>query len=553
MIRLLLLRFLESYFRHRWLYLLPTVVMIGLAAYTLKNLKPEYIANGVVFVKKESYLATLTSVRSTDATWWTTPAQATNGEINELLRTDAFIRAVIHKTDLEERMGQGSFFVSTTIEDTRKNIWVTVLGDNQVQINASHETPQIAYQLANAVIDAYIQWQVSGQRTESEAAEAFFAEQIKIYEAALEKARQDMRSYLEAHPEPVRGSRPSIENLDISRLQSSIDQAAARYASALDKEENARLSMAQIESDARQSYVMIDAPRLPEKPERSLKQLAIKMATFLAVGMLLTFGAIIGGVLIDRSFRFPIDIYNGIHLPVLAIVPDTTLKLKWYQRLFRRKKPSTVRIEIVAPETAALGAETSLLPAPATVPETSLKLHWYQRLFRRNKSRSVPKEAAVPETAGQEVETGLLTAQATGPDTSLEAELSSPSIGEKKTKRVRKTKEKAAPEKADQEVETSPLPVLATGPDTNLEVELNSPPTGKKKSKRVRKGKGTETSEKADQGVETKQAPTELGVDEDIEEMADLDQQEEDVEGIDAQAVGWTPSFMNTKTSEHRE
>ncbi|MBE0697221.1 MAG: lipopolysaccharide biosynthesis protein, partial [Anaerolineaceae bacterium] len=164
MIRLVLLRFLENYYRHRWLYLLPTLIMIVVAAVSIATEKPQYISHGNVFVQKQSLLASLNSVRSNDNTWWVSPAQTTANEINELLRTDAFIRAVIHSTDLEAKMSQDTTSVEDTITKTRKNIWVTTLGDNQVQVNAGFELPQIAEQAVSAVIESYIQWQINGQR-----------------------------------------------------------------------------------------------------------------------------------------------------------------------------------------------------------------------------------------------------------------------------------------------------------------------------------------------------------------------------------------------------
>ena len=92
MLRLISLRMMESYFRHRWLYLLPMVIMAIAAGLFFANSKPEYISRGVLFVK-EVFLPNSTSVRGTNFTWQT-PASLTVGEINELLQTDLFIRGL---------------------------------------------------------------------------------------------------------------------------------------------------------------------------------------------------------------------------------------------------------------------------------------------------------------------------------------------------------------------------------------------------------------------------------------------------------------------------
>ena len=44
MLRLINLRLLESYFRHRWLYLLPIVIMVGVAAYYFTTAERLYTA-----------------------------------------------------------------------------------------------------------------------------------------------------------------------------------------------------------------------------------------------------------------------------------------------------------------------------------------------------------------------------------------------------------------------------------------------------------------------------------------------------------------------------
>ncbi len=394
MITLLVYRFLESYFRHRWWYLLPIVLMVVAAGVFITTSKPKYIARGSIYVQKETFLSALNSVTPNDTSWWTTPAQSVIGEINELLRTDAFIRAVIHGTDLEDRMDKGSEVVAETISEVRQSIWIAALGDNQIQINAAHEEAVIAHQIANSVLSSFVQWQVNAQRTESEAALAFFADLIKVYEANLETARENLKNYLLENPPPLRGERNEIQKLEISRLQGDVDIARSRYTNALEKEENARLALAQIEGDTRQSYTIIDAPLLPERPEVSRRELAIQAGIFLLVGVILSIAAIAGNMILDRTFRFPIDVYYGTHLPVLAMIPDTTEKTtrlqRLKQRLGRKKMGEPVTTgEGNAPADAEKGSEQA----------AKTKSSWFQRRKQRASSKIEPsvEEEAAPE------------------------------------------------------------------------------------------------------------------------------------------------------------
>jgi capsular polysaccharide biosynthesis protein len=404
MVALLIYRFLESYFRHRWLYLLPIVVMCAAAGIYIANMKPKYVASGSLYVQMESFLSSLNSVTNNETSWWATPAQVVIGEMNELLKTDAFIRAIIHETNLEEDMDEGYTVVSATIEEVRENIRVEPLGDNQLMISASHEDPLIAYQITNSMINSFIQWQVNAQRIESEAAQTFFANLIKEYEADLDKARAELVDYLVANPPPLRGERTEIENMEISRLQGAVELARSRYTSALEKEENARLALAQIESDTRQSYTIIDAPLLPERPDVSRKDLAIQLGIFLAIGVILSAVAIAGNMIIDRSFRFPIDVYYGIHLPVLAMIPDTTVKYTLLQRikmrLFRKKPARPVVGEGEAsPEAAPQAAE----PEPQAKPSLFRRLRLPART-KKAQEPAAPENGTGPAATSEEVE-----------------------------------------------------------------------------------------------------------------------------------------------------
>jgi hypothetical protein len=52
MARLIILRLLDSYFRHRWLNLLPIVLMIGLASASFTLAEPEFVSRGRLYVQK---------------------------------------------------------------------------------------------------------------------------------------------------------------------------------------------------------------------------------------------------------------------------------------------------------------------------------------------------------------------------------------------------------------------------------------------------------------------------------------------------------------------
>ena len=337
MFTVIALRLLETYFRHRWLYLLPIVLAAILAVANVYTTKPKYMSQGVLYVQADTLLASLVNVDPANRSWLT-PAQRTRNELEQLLKTNAFIRAIVGGTDLEGELGGGREADEELFDEARSSIWIYNLGDNQVGIGATAEDPQLAYQLVDSTINYYIQWQISDKRVDGEAAQSFLHDLVAFYEADLEAARTAMEQYLLEHPEPIRGDRSDLEQLEIARFQADIDFAAASRRSALDKEEDARLSLAQIESNARQNFLVMDAPQIPFESSTSLRSTAGSAALFVGAGVALSFIAVAGAAVLDRTFRFPIDVQNRLDLPVLTGVPDVSPRRKWYAR-FKRNKP----------------------------------------------------------------------------------------------------------------------------------------------------------------------------------------------------------------------
>ncbi len=324
MYRTIVLRILESYFRHRWLNLLPFLAMVVAAGIYMGVRKADYVSQGVLYINSQSLLTSLSDTSNSNTSWWISPSQGTTDEINELIKTDAFVRAIIQRTDLEQRMSEGPVAVSQLFQDVRTKITVLSLGNNQTEISVSDSDPRIAYQLVNSLTENYIQWKMNSQKTESQAALDFFSNLIKQYKTEVDASRDSVKAYISAHPEPIQGSRPFQEQFEIDRLNSQVKLSEERYTSALEKEENAKLALQQVESNARQTYITIDAPEIPVKPTMSLKSLAMNLGMFLVVGIMLSGVLIVGGFMLDKTIRFTADATLQIGLPVLAMIPDTT-------------------------------------------------------------------------------------------------------------------------------------------------------------------------------------------------------------------------------------
>jgi capsular polysaccharide biosynthesis protein len=291
------------------------------------------------------------------------------------MRTNAFIRAIILKTELEEKMGEGTKVVEDTITEARESVWAIPLGNNQVLISAAHEDPNVAYQLVNTTIENFIQWKKNSQQVESETAFNFFEDLLNVYKDDLEATRTELENYLISHPEPERGNRPDLELLEIERLQSDLQLAGTRFAKAQDSVESARLALAQVESDTNQTYILIDNPTIPIEPEFSLKDVAVQIALFIVSGIVLSIIGVGGSVLLDRSFRFPVDVRNLLELPVLASIPDMAepKKTKRNNRESDRAAKKVAKEERKISKNASLSPDKPFLNGNPEVDSDSLK------------------------------------------------------------------------------------------------------------------------------------------------------------------------------------
>jgi uncharacterized protein involved in exopolysaccharide biosynthesis len=372
MTRIFLLRFLESYFRHRWIYLVPVVITLAAAGIYFLTYVPKFTAGGILYVNDKSLLTSLSPVPNNDTSWWLTPAQATSNEMNELLQTNAFVRAIISETDLEAYMTGDQGQVYEVISAVRRSLALYPVGSNEISIYATFDDPQVAYQLVHSLINSYIRWQVNTRRVDSQVAQDFFSTLIQSHGKELEVARQNLRDYYAQYPSPVRGERPIGQQLDIERLQAEIALVSGRYEIALRKEEEAKLAMTQIDSEVHQAYVLLDAPLLPEKSDFSKKKLAVQGSIFLATGLLISLIGVLGGTVLDRSFRFPADVQSRLNLPILAVIAAPPARQVHSRRLRLphlawRKSATPNAIEVDISETVQGEEERKRVEKPVDV------------------------------------------------------------------------------------------------------------------------------------------------------------------------------------------
>lgn len=326
MVRLVILRLLESWFRHWWLYIIPVILMLLVGVVQVLQTPTTYTASLTLFVEDRSLLADLTDApAASDFSWRRSAARTIQAEYGELMQTEAFMRALIQNTKLEARASRSRDDLADMIYFFRKSVSVRPAGGQLVIISARTEDPQLSLQMVESMINTFVAWKLNVQYQETAAAQAFFAEQIPVLEQEVQQARDALTVFEATYPEPLRGPRSLDEQIELQRLQGATNDALRRLDVARDKEENARLILVQAESVLRQTYQVLDAPELPQPEEIGERAMAMQIGIAGAIGVALSIVGVIGGAVIDRSIRFPIDARHLLHLPTLATVPQTDL------------------------------------------------------------------------------------------------------------------------------------------------------------------------------------------------------------------------------------
>lgn len=391
MVRLIILRLTESFFRNRGLYQLPVVLMIVLAGLYVLFAPRVYVSSGTLYVQEGSLLSSLAGSGG-GGSWWITPAQAAVSEFNELMGTDAFVRSVVHKTALEATITSDPSLTDEAIWEVRQSVSFSAVGDNLIRFSGTFGDPIIAQQIAQATIDTYLQWKLNTDQRESVVAQEFFAKQIEPFQQELAQAQTELRAFLEAHPEPVRGNRPTDEALALDQLRGRVSQAIDRIENARTRSDDARLAQSIAESEVYQKYRVVDAPQLPVKPTLGIRGVLMNIVIFVAVGVFLSVIGIAGGAVLDRSLRFPLDVRHSLSLPVLAMMPDTRqAAISWFPWLARKARQPALRPLIAPPAQPAEPRE----PCPDT-DGRPLSLEDLMRSFQSQEADGVRVDDHVP-------------------------------------------------------------------------------------------------------------------------------------------------------------
>jgi capsular polysaccharide biosynthesis protein len=322
-------RFLETFFRHKLLILLPVIVI-------------PLIVTPVAFFLVRPYYETYVSVWVDRPTWlkasdgWSnylTPAQNQNTRLADMLRTRSFRADAARRTSLAPLVDtpQGDAQIREYFD---RNVTIQPSGTNLLTLRARGETPQLAVELADALVATFREQSATQRVNQASVAIGFFEARANEAEEELNKANEGIRRYVAANPrlttiDPTRGAGATTASrlgLPAVAIDPQLAEHMHRVELSQREVENVRAQLEQARFEASASlegqdlgFQVLDTAQTPTNRVIEARRLLVYPAAGLVAGLIITIGLLVVLVATDRSVRTDQDLAPGVR--VLGVVP----------------------------------------------------------------------------------------------------------------------------------------------------------------------------------------------------------------------------------------
>ncbi|MDQ3703081.1 MAG: hypothetical protein M3442_19485 [Chloroflexota bacterium] len=328
-------KFVETFFRHKWLLMLPPVLMtLAVGAWALLAAPVFFDSVANVWVDRATYLV----AGSDGFNSYLTPAQNQALRLNELLRTETFVASVAQRTALAPltRSAAGWRRLNTAIS---RGLTVTPSRNNLMAVRFRSGSPQLSQQFVAALLETFREKVVNDRVSQASLATSFYEGRMQTADDQLSKATNEIRRYVAANPrlttiDPDRGAAsttaarlglpPIAIDPQLADLIRRVEAAERDVLSASEYLEKARLDVSASLQGQELGFQVVDAPKLPTEPIRELTKRLIYPAGAGFIGLGLSTVLLILLVAADRSVHSETDLAPGLR--VAGVVPRLQLK-----------------------------------------------------------------------------------------------------------------------------------------------------------------------------------------------------------------------------------
>jgi uncharacterized protein involved in exopolysaccharide biosynthesis len=331
----MIVRFLEAFFRHKWLIVLPAVLMpLIVTPIALLTAPSYYESTASVWVDRATYLPG----DSDGFNPYMSPSQNQINRLNDQLRTRTFLMDIAQRSPLagvvgnpaaEERFATMFF----------RGFGMMSVGERVLMIRFRGSNPQLAAQMVEATVAAYKDKITTDRLNQAQLATGFYETRLQAAEAELAKANDSLRRYVAANPrlttiDPNAGAAATgaarlglpagAIDPQIAELLRQVDLQTEEVTRIRTSLESARLDTSAAIQGQEVGFQVVDQAQVPSRPTRERKKALIFPAAAAVAGMGLSAALLVVLVATDRTVRSEQDLLQFGR--VVGAVPRLRLK-----------------------------------------------------------------------------------------------------------------------------------------------------------------------------------------------------------------------------------
>ncbi|MDW3214168.1 MAG: hypothetical protein R8G01_09245 [Ilumatobacteraceae bacterium] len=335
-------RLTDNLFRRLVWFLVP-IVILGLIGFSQARNTPELYQSSATLSTTGNPLVPSQDAGGVSANYWESQADAGARMINERLRTDSFITSIAEQAGLGPAVDSGL----VGLDVIRTSIWAGAGGSSIISVRGQWNDPQTAYQLVEGTVTAYQAFLSDTLANDSAEAEVFYIDQLAALEIEQQTASDELDEFVATLP--AEGGITILDQIELERLSENVRSVVDRIEETQENIDLARLTQAQLSTDAGRGFSMIDPPAVPDAPVSALVDRAVTALGYLLLGMVIAAAALVVTTVLDRSVASPADLLALDGVSVVATAPRAAALLPrpvrgwrvWIWRMGMMKEAST--------------------------------------------------------------------------------------------------------------------------------------------------------------------------------------------------------------------
>jgi uncharacterized protein involved in exopolysaccharide biosynthesis len=328
-------RFLETFFRHKWWFILPPLIITIAAAYiTVKTAPIMYQSTAGIWVDRPTYLA-----YNDNWNQWASPAQNQTARLTEQLKTQTFVVDVANRTSLAN-MTRSQRGMDQIYQLLAQGLNITPVGTHLVALSFRSENPRVSYEMLKAIVDGFNDSLANDQVNQAGLATEFYSDQLTQAQDDLTKASDDLRRYIQSNPNlsdlqfdstsSVIGDpkaildQASTTDAQLQQLRSQVQNAQTHVNQLQQSLQSAEFQASASVQGQQLGFQILDAPNMPTSGGRDLKKRIIYPIGAFGGSLALSALILVLMAISNRSVQSESDLVTNVR--VIGDVPFMRLK-----------------------------------------------------------------------------------------------------------------------------------------------------------------------------------------------------------------------------------